>query len=323
MTATGTATRPAPRARPHATYRHEAVLHAGDEEFLAVAVDFVGEGTAAGQPVLVVLPPRRAALLVEALVDPGPDVHVLDLTRAGPPGQLIGLWREFLDEERHRGRPLRGLAEGVHARQRSDERLECELQDALLALAVEPDTPFWLRCLYDTAALPARAVAAAEQSHPVCVAVDGTHRGSTSYGGAHRARTLLAEALPAPPDARVEVTFGPGELGDVRAVVARLAHLAGLPHGRAADLELAVHELASNTVRHAGGHGLLRLWRHPDDVVCEVADPGCLEDPLAGRVHPALDATGGRGLWLVHQLCDLVQVRSGPGGTTVRVTARL
>jgi hypothetical protein len=34
-------------------------------------------------------------------------------------------------------------------------------------------------------------------------------------------------------------------------------------------------------------------------------------------------AGGGRGLRAVHQLCDLVEVRTGPGGTTTRPHMRL
>jgi hypothetical protein len=34
---------------------------------------------------------------------------------------------------------------------------------------------------------------------------------------------------------------------------------------------------------------------------------------------PDPDPESGRGLWLVNQLCDLVQIRSGPSGTTIRV----
>ena len=34
------------------------------------------------------------------------------------------------------------------------------------------------------------------------------------------------------------------------------------------------------------------------------------------------DATG-RGLWLANQLCNLVQIRSSPEGTTVRLHMRL
>jgi hypothetical protein len=40
-------------------------------------------------------------------------------------------------------------------------------------------------------------------------------------------------------------------------------------------------------------------------------------------MRPAPDALdGGRGLWVVHQTCDRVQIRTGPAGTTVRVHMR-
>jgi anti-sigma regulatory factor (Ser/Thr protein kinase) len=50
-----------------------------------------------------------------------------------------------------------------------------------------------------------------------------------------------------------------------------------------------------------------------------VRDRGRIDDPLAGRGAPVHLRPGGRGLWLVNQLCDLVQLRSSPAGTAVRV----
>ena len=47
-----------------------------------------------------------------------------------------------------------------------------------------------------------------------------------------------------------------------------------------------------NHLRHGGGPGTLRIWREDGAVVCEVRD------------------AGGRGLWMVNQLCDLVQLRT-------------
>ena len=88
---------------------------------------------------------------------------------------------------------------------------------------------------------------------------------------------------------------------------------------RTNDLVLAINELATNTVRHAHGGGLLRVWRAPAGVVCQVEDKGQIHDPLAGRRAPALDAEGGMGLWAVNQLCDLVEVRTSESGTMVRV----
>jgi hypothetical protein len=40
---------------------------------------------------------------------------------------------------------------------------------------------------------------------------------------------------------------------------------------------------------------------------------------LAGRHQPGDEAAKGRGLWMVNQLCDLVQLRSGRQGTQVRI----
>jgi anti-sigma regulatory factor (Ser/Thr protein kinase) len=86
---------------------------------------------------------------------------------------------------------------------------------------------------------------------------------------------------------------------------------------------LAVNELASNSIRHAGGEGRIRCWREPDRIVCEVRDSGRIEDPLAGRGLPSDDLACGRGLWLVNQLCDLVQLRSLASGVAVRLHMRL
>jgi anti-sigma regulatory factor (Ser/Thr protein kinase) len=87
-------------------------------------------------------------------------------------------------------------------------------------------------------------------------------------------------------------------------------------HGASEDFVLAVDELASNSVRHGGGRGVVRVWVHRQEIVCEVRDQGAITDPLAGRVRPALNQFGGRGLWLVNSLCDLVQIR--PGAVRVR-----
>jgi anti-sigma regulatory factor (Ser/Thr protein kinase) len=76
-------------------------------------------------------------------------------------------------------------------------------------------------------------------------------------------------------------------------------------------------------VLHADGRGTLRVWRDEHALVCEVRDGGTLEDPLLGRERPRLDQASGRGLWLVNQLCDLVQMRSYPHGNVVRLHMRV
>ncbi len=105
----------------------------------------------------------------------------------------------------------------------------------------------------------------------------------------------------------------------VRALVAECADRARLDETGKEDLVLSVHELAVNSVRHAGGIGVLRVWTDGEVAVCEVRDGGHIVDPLIGRHRPQPGQLGGWGLWIANQTCDLVQVRSGPAGTVVRV----
>jgi anti-sigma regulatory factor (Ser/Thr protein kinase) len=89
---------------------------------------------------------------------------------------------------------------------------------------------------------------------------------------------------------------------------------------RVGDLMAAVGELAANTFVHTSGPGTVTVWATRSEVICQVNDTGQITDPLAGRLRrdPA-SAGGGRGLWLVQQACDLVQIRTSPAGTAIRL----
>lgn len=119
------------------------------------------------------------------------------------------------------------------------------------------------------------------------------------------------------------LSFDLSNLPAVRRTVLAHGAEAGLRAPRDEDLVLAVNELATNSVRHGGGRGTLRLWRERGSVVCEVRDRGGIRDPLAGRHRPDGSSTGGYGLWLANQVCDLVQVRTTPQGGVVRVHMRI
>jgi anti-sigma regulatory factor (Ser/Thr protein kinase) len=117
--------------------------------------------------------------------------------------------------------------------------------------------------------------------------------------------------------------FDRKKLARARELIADEADKANLSSGRSTDLVIAVNELVTNSIRHGGGGGKLRVWREDNALVVEVRDSGRIEEPLAGRIRPAPLAAGGRGLWMVNQLCDLVQIRSGPEGTDVRLRMSL
>ena len=109
------------------------------------------------------------------------------------------------------------------------------------------------------------------------------------------------------------------DLSQVRALVLRHARQAGLTEGRANDLVLAVSEAAANTLRHTRSAGILAIWHDDEEVVCEIRDEGTITDPLVGKSKPPPGASGGHGLWLVRQVCDLVELTSDASGTTIRM----
>lgn len=128
--------------------------------------------------------------------------------------------------------------------------------------------------------------------------------------------------LPPPAVAPVFHTYRT-DLSKVRALVMRQARLAGLFESRANDLVLAVSEVAANTLRHTHSSGTLAIWHDQAEIVCEIHDEGKIADPQVGQRRPGADATGGHGLWLVRQVCDLVELRSDTTGTTIRMHMKI
>ncbi len=109
------------------------------------------------------------------------------------------------------------------------------------------------------------------------------------------------------------------DLSQVRLLVLKQAREAGLTEARVNDLVLAVSEVAANTLRHTQSSGTLAIWHNDDEIVCEIRDSGTIADPRAGENKPAPGASGGHGLWLVRQVCDLVELTSNGNGTTIRM----
>ena len=96
-------------------------------------------------------------------------------------------------------------------------------------------------------------------------------------------------------------------------------YVAGLPAVKASQLAEAIHGLALSSLHRGAAEGTIRIWNAPDAYICEVSDETVVEDLLHGRRMPLGDDHDG--LWRANQLCDLVQMRSTPSGTTVRVHA--
>ena len=296
---------------------HEAFLYGSEGEFLAGALAFIREGIEAGEPVLVVLSAEKIARLQAALGDDASAVDFADMAEVGAnPARIIAAWREFVDE--HEGHTIRGIGEPIWAGRSASELAECHRHESLLNVAFADTAGFKLLCPYDVSALERDVVEEAQRTHPYVSEV-GAFRESARYRGLEAISEPFAEPLEDAPASADQFRFDADSLASARGFVLERAEVFGLSHVQAKNLVLAVNEIASNSVRHGGGEGVLKTWREGDGVICQVEDRGRILEPLVGRERPVLDQASGRGLWLANQLCDLVQLRSGPTGTTVRI----
>jgi hypothetical protein len=302
----------------HRGYRHEAVYYRGEREFLDLIGPFVRDGVTAGQPVMVaVIGPRLDALRAE--LGPAADaVEFVDMTALGRnPARIIPAWRTFLDRNRDAG-PVRGVGEPIWAGRRAAEIEESQFHEALLNLAIGPGVPFWLLCPYDRSSLDPNVLDEAACSHPVIVEPK-VYRGSTMYGGAYHAAELFGRDLPAPTAPVRHLLVDPAAGHHVSDWVRRWAEASGVPRRRAAGLAAAVRGVAQSTEAHTGRRQMLQLWQQGSDLICQLHDSTPMGDPMIGRRPPGQDNSRGRALVAAHEVCDLVQVRSNHGGTTVRV----
>jgi anti-sigma regulatory factor (Ser/Thr protein kinase) len=303
-------------------FRHIALLYSGERAFVEAAAEFIRDGIAAEEPSLVVVSQRKIDLLREELGPTASRVCFADMNDVGTnPGAIISAWDDFVRDALAEGQRVRGIGEPVHCERSEDEMTECHHHEALLNLAFADAPGFQLMCPYDVDVLPRDAVDSSLMTHPL-VQQDGTVRPSAVYRGEEMAQETFEEPLEAPPEGAYEMKFDRDSLGAVRAFVSELATDVGINGDRREDLLLAISELATNSVRHGGGQGELRAWLELDTLVCEVCDRGVIARPLTGRRRPTPGALGGYGLWLVNQVCDLVQVRTRFGRTVVRMRMR-
>lgn len=296
-----------------AAYRHDALHYSGESDFVRRTVDFLAAGISAGEPGLLVSSSPRLLAVRESLLAAGSDVQTLALvdtdTEARNPAVVLSVLSDFAD--RHDGCAVRGVGDLAPADWSTPGAAEAELHELLLNTPVTNDWNMWLACPYDTDTQTPDRAETIEAYHPSS-RVDMSNAVAAKFGSELPARPGDAETFPI--DAR--------DLGTVRALVRSAAHMAGIGEEQADGFVYAVNEVVSNSLRHADGRAELSLWMVEGYLVCEVQDGGHITDPLAGRIPPSLSRTSGRGLWMVNQLCDLVQVRSPHSGTCVRMFVR-
>jgi anti-sigma regulatory factor (Ser/Thr protein kinase) len=294
-----------------AVLRHRALVYYSPGDLADVVGGFVAAGVRAGEPVLA---PLHAAGPLPG--EPGGRnglVTWYDADRLAP-SRFIGQLHDFCRQ--HPGQRFRYVHEPTRPPGRPPAELrEVIRHEALVGLALQGSSAHVL-CCYD-ARVYRRLADGIWRTHSQVIA-PGSSQPAPRRPAEAPGSGLSPPLAPIPADA-ASLSYRLDQAA-ARQFTAVCARSAGLPERKVSDVVLAVSELTANTVAHTSGPGTLAIWAAGHELICQVTDSGWITDPLAGQISPGLGAAeGGRGLWVVSQLCDLVERRTGPAGTTTRI----
>jgi anti-sigma regulatory factor (Ser/Thr protein kinase) len=313
-------------APPAARYVHDALFFSSPDELAAATVPFVQEGLAAGDAVVVAASPATADVVRTAV---GGDERVRVVERSASYDRrtpaAVTAFRRLAGELTAAGAPrLRVVGETDFGRTER-EWLEWQRYEAVINDALRP-WPLWGLCVFDTARLPDQVLESVARTHPTVVTGSSRAPNPRFVDPAEYLRGLPVPVEPLQATApRLAVDDAADPIALRHAVAAALAAVGG-PREVVEDFLLAVDETTSNAVRHGAPPLGLRLWTSAERLVCTVTDHGPgMDDPFAGYgpAHGDDLSRGGMGVWLARQLCDHVDISSGPDGVTVRLTTAL
>jgi CheY-like chemotaxis protein len=162
--------------------RHEALTYSSADELADGTVEFIRQGLAGGDRVLVVLPEAGRKVLQQALGGDGAEIELADAVawHQSPEHALDG-YRRYVDDQLYRGAPrVRVVAEVIwpQSSARADvaawKRYEARVGVAMASVPVS------FICAYDTRELPQGIIADAQRTHPVSRTAEGA-RPSAHY----------------------------------------------------------------------------------------------------------------------------------------------
>jgi AcrR family transcriptional regulator len=272
---------------------HEALVYASDEEFLARVVPFIQDGFAADEPVVVLLAPRKVALLQEAL---GGDAQRVSYPDASAhyrrPAHAIAEYRRHLDDLLSRpGVELVRVVAEIPFGPSPDGHADWMQYESVVNQAFA-SYPAWVICGYDTREVPERVVADAVHAHPF---VSNGDQRDANAGHVEsddldewqtRGETDGTESL-RDPLARLIVTEERG-LDDLRRVIAGAARAAGLAPLTVDDVTVAVGELVRDALRHGDGEAIVEVTRDGARLRCAVTERDANSTTLGDRIGPAI-----------------------------------
>ena len=297
---------------------HVALFYRDQAECRDRLLRFAREGLARGEPTFVAVTGDEARLIGDQLADQPGELLCADMAEVGRnPARIIPELRAFMDK--HAGQHVRIAGEPVWPGRSAAEICEVIRHEALINLAFARARAT-IMCAYNVTVLEPSVILSARRTHPEHLA--GGHR-TAAAGPAHpwRIPPECDQPLPPPPQSAEALGYDT-DLAPVRRLVERHARRASLAAERVADLVLAASEIAANTLSHTRSGGMFQVWHDEQEIFCQAHDQGWIADPLAGCVRRGPDGRG-HGLFLVNHVCDLVEMRTGQAGTTVRMHMRL
>jgi anti-sigma regulatory factor (Ser/Thr protein kinase) len=308
----------------HADYRHEAVYYDSTPQLVESTAPLLERALAHGEDVALVCTEAATGALREALNDhsrilvlPRPEIFRKAVT-------AVGCLRDLVEERlANGGRRVCVLGEvdfGAGDRALDESRR----YEALLNVALRP-FPLWSLCGYNTGVLPERVLASGELTHPY-LRRDGMPASTPTILDPFEVMRLAdANGAPVPDDSPAVSVADVHDLGALRRDIGLPLLAEGVSGEQVDDLAVAVHELATNGLRHGEPPVTVRVWLTPGRVVCTITDRGAgFDDPFTGYVRGAGGELpeGQFGLWLARQLCDEVVPYRTQEGFTVRLTMR-
>ncbi len=300
---------------------HQALLYGSAEEFVAGTVPFIRNGLECGDQIRIMSTARNVDSLRVALGADASRVVFGDCCQwfRHPVRALAALHRAAREVDGG-GQQLRMIGEPLWAARTELEKRAWIRYESLVNAALAA-TNATLLCTYDTRVVDPELVAQVARTHPELI-IDGAPECCPSYvDPAVFNAELDTFPLSEPPPSAQWLKFDRrDQLGTVRRFITTFAMSNGAVTQSVGQFVQAVDEVATNAIVHGGGSGLARVWTAPQSMVCEIRDTGAgLRDPLAGYLPPPPGRADLRGLWMARQFCDLVEVRSDPAGTSVRL----
>ncbi|WP_200213743.1 sensor histidine kinase [Micromonospora coerulea] len=178
-------------------------------------------------------------------------------------------------------------------------------------------------CLWDSRRHPAVLIERVRDLHNHELTADG-RQPNAGYVPAADYLRVRSEIPLDPAPSVVDLDLDLVELDQLRALrgaLHRWAVARSFDADATDDIAVAVTEVATNGLVHGSLPVRLRGWHHRDMLIVQVDDSGGGRiPPTAGYHRPgSADRIGGRGLWLVRQLADVVTMHSGGSSTSVRL----